>query len=268
MAIKVKKKKNKSDEEPELAGVEGEETPLDEGPSPLDDLDQFMHTGQESVSWAAANPLMVVGALALVLTAVGGAIWFNAQTDKQAIETSDALTKAIDVLEIPLAPPVDIPDLKKDDEGPTFKTATEKYTSLETQAKAVVDAHGSAPIAGPAKLMLARAKVGTGKPAEAIPLYKEWLAANPKGAERPVVLQALANAQAGAKKYDEAITSLEELKKADDETFGESAAYQIARLQEKAGKKDKAKTSYETFIKTYPESEKLEYVKMYRDLLM
>jgi hypothetical protein len=198
---------------------------------------------------------------------VGAGIWFNSQQDQGKVNVSDDLTKAISVLEIPLAPPIELPEASKKDDGPTFKTAAEKYTALETSAKAVVDAHGSAPITGPAKLMLARAKVGTGKAAEALPLYEAWLAAHPSGPERPVVLQAMANAQSAAKKHEAAIGTLEELKKLDEKTFGESASYQIARIHEHAGQKDKARTSYEAFIKAYPESEKLEYVKMYRDLL-
>jgi len=130
-----------------------------------------------------------------------------------------------------------------------------------------VSAHPNDNVAGPARLIKARGLVGLGKYEEAGTLYKEWLDAHPDAIERPIVLQAMASAQAAAGKSDAAVTALESLVLLDKKTYGETASYQIGQIYDSAGNKEKAKQQYDAFIKDYPESGKLELVKLRREAL-
>ncbi len=258
MAIKIKRKVNKpaEEEDVELTG-----DPL------LDEPDVFFQTADKSVGWAADNQSLIIGAVGFVIVALLVSFFLIQNSRNNAIERSDSLTAALDVMSGTVGddaapnPNANNANIKR------FSTSKAKYTELGAKADAVLSNHGGEDVAQLAGVMKARAAFGLGNYDEAITLYEGWLSANANSDEKPVVLQALAAAQAAGKKNDAAIATLEKLKALDADTYGEMASYQIGQIYEAAGQKDKAKAAYEELIKSYPDSKQLEYVKMRIDLM-
>lgn len=260
MAIKIKKKVTKPDS---VEPPEQEETPID----PLEEPDQFIKTADSSISWAANNQqLILIGVASIVLAIVAG-FAISHQMNQSRLERSDALSKAIEAMTAPVVTVKEGDPAPTDDKGLTFSSEENKYKAMDERVSAVLDQYGSEEVAGPARLIKAQAAFGQGKYDEAISIYNAWLEAHPKARERSFILQALATAQAASGKSDAAITSLNSLKEIDAEAYGELVSFQVARIHEAAGNKEKAKAEYEAFVKNYPESDKLESAKLRLDML-
>jgi tetratricopeptide (TPR) repeat protein len=250
VAIKIKKKK--TDEVEEI--------------DPILEADQFLQTSDKSISWAAQNRQKVVVAVVVVASIVIAAVFLSKYTEKIELERTAALSDAVDSLETPITAD-GTAELGDAPVGPRFPTSEAKYKEVESKADAVLTAYPDKDVANPARLMKARASLGLGKYDEAVTLYQQWLDDNPNASERPIVLQAIATAQAAAGKPEEAVKSLESLVQTDKKLYGEMAAYQIGAIYESAGNKEKAKQHYDVFIKDYPDSGKLELVKLRREAL-
>jgi tetratricopeptide (TPR) repeat protein len=250
VAIKIKKKKTAAVEE------------ID----PILEQDQFLQTSDKSISWAAQNRQKVVIVVVAIAAIALVGVFLSKYSDKSEAERITALSEAVSVLETPIVS--DTPAAPGEEPvGARFPNAEAKYKEVEQKADAVLTAYPSDNVAAPARLMKARALLGLGKYEEASNLYQEWLDAHPNAIERPIVLQAVATAQAAAGKPDAAVTSLESLVLLDKKTYGEMASYQIGQIYDSAGNKEKAKQQYDAFIKDYPESGKLELVKLRREAL-
>jgi hypothetical protein len=148
-----------------------------------------------------------------------------------------------------------------------FDTSAAKYAELLSKADLVLTEYPAEPVGEFAKLVKARALHGQGSYAEAAALYKEWSDANPGTPVQAFVLQSLATSQAAAGDTAAAIVSLEALKALNEEAWGESAGYQIARVHDAAGEKDKARTAYELLLEKYPDSSRAALAKMHLDFL-
>lgn len=256
MAIKIKKKGEQAPEELELTG-----DPL------LDEPDQFFQAADASVSWASQNQQMLIMGIGGVVVAVLVVVFLVTNLQKGKMETSAALTSAVEALNAPVGEaPTPAPGSKAKD-GLRYSTAKQKYTEVDTRAQAVIDQHGGTPAAQMATLIKARAAHGLGNHDEAIKHYQAWLAANGTSPEKPLALLALANSQAAAGQVDAAIESLKQLKAFDEDSYGEMASLQIAQTYEAAGQKDKAKGAYEEMLKAYPDSNQIETVKLRLDLM-
>lgn len=259
MAIKIKKKGRLTDE----------------GVDPLEQPDQFIQTADKSVTWAARNRQTVIAgsvAAAVAVAIIAGGIFYVANKNASM---SDSLTDAVKVMRAPVGDArnpdaIASPIAAKEGEEPKglrFDSADKKYVELGTKADAVIGAYAGEPAAEFAKLIKARALHGQGKHAEAATLYKEWVDAHPSAPERAFVLQSLATSQAAAGQADAAVASLETLKALNEEAWGETAGYQIGRIYQEAGQKDKARAAYQGLLEKYPDSSRAELVKMHLDFL-
>lgn len=253
----------KASDQPVLLNADGSPAPMGE------DLDQFLASGKQSVDWATRHQATILVAVVGILLLAAGVVYFRQHQAEQRVEVSDKLTVALESLEARVGEePAPLPDTIKRRKPPLmYKTAQEKYAALSTQADEVLKTYGDQPAAGSARLMKARAAFGLGKFDEAAGLYQEWLKANPSAPERPFVLQALATTQAAGGKTDEAVTTLQELKKLNPETYGELVSWQSGVFYEAAGQKDKAKAAYEELVKTFPEGAHASQAQMRLDLM-
>ncbi len=290
MAIKVKLKKKDEGgdaedvtgaESPELLDAEdaGDAAPSPAGPAPagsqaLDDLlerDLFLETADKSVGWAAQNQTALIAIFAILAAVIVGVVIWQNQSESTTAEHSASLTAAVDILQAPIEgqePPNPLAP-EKDKKAPklTFKTAQEKYTALGAKADEAQAAVKGTPAEGTATLLKARAALGTGKVDEAIGLYQGWLSSHATAPERAFVLQALGEAQVQAGKPAEAAATFEQLKGLDEKAWGEYAAFQTAVAYDVAADKDKARASYEAFVKGYPESDRVAQARLRLDLL-
>ena len=259
MAIKIKKKGRRDDEV-----------------DPLDQPDQFIQTADKSVGWAAENRQTVIAGGVAVLVALlvlaGGVLYVNSK----AASMSDSLTDAVKVMRAPIgdapnpdaiAAPIAPKDGEDEKAGLRFDSSQKKYDEMAVKAEAVLSSYPTEPAGEFAKLIKARALHGQGKYAKAATLYKAWADAHAGAPEQAFVLQSLATAQAAAGQTDAAIASLEALKALGEDAWGETAGYQIGRIYQEAGQKDKARAAYEGVLTKYPDSSRAELVKMHLDFL-
>ena len=242
---------------------------------PVDAPDQFVQTAGASVGWAAQNrSKFMLGVLAAI--AIGGIVaGYFYYVDSQETAMSNALTSAVQVMRAPIgdarnpdaiaSPPSSKPS--EDTNEIRFDSSSVKYAELATKADQVLTEFPDEPVGEFAKLIKARALHGQGKYAEAAALYKQWSDAHAGAQEQVFVLQSLATSQAAAGESDAAVGSLEALKAVNEEAWGEMAGYQIARIHEAAGQKDKARKEYESLLEKYPDSSRAELVKMHLDFL-
>jgi predicted negative regulator of RcsB-dependent stress response len=259
MAIKIKKKGRRDDE----------------SVNPLDEPDQFIQTADKSATWAVRNRQTVIAGLVAAGVAVailaGGVFYIQ----NKAATMSDTLTDAVKVMRAPIGDArspdaIASPVAPKDGEEKTglrFDSVDAKYTELGAKADAVTAAYAGQPAADFANLIKARALHGQGKYAEAATLYKAWADAHAGAPEQAFVLQSLATSQAAAGQTDAAIASLESLKSLGEEAWGETAGYQMGRIYQEAGQKDKARAAYTGLLEKYPDSSRAELVKMHLDFL-
>ncbi len=259
MAIKIKKKGRRDDESVD----------------PLDEPDQFIQTADKSASWAVQNRQKVIAGLVAAGVAVAALAAGAFYVQNKASSMSDSLTAAVKVMRAPIGDArspdaVAAPVAPKDGEKPAglrFDDSATKYTELGAKADAVTAAYGTEPAGKFAKLIKARALHGQGKYAEAASAYKEWSDAHAGAPEQAFVLQSLATSQAAAGETDAAIASLESLKALGEEAWGETSGYQIGRIYQEAGQKDKARAAYKGLLEKYPDSSRAELVKMHLDFL-
>jgi tetratricopeptide (TPR) repeat protein len=288
MAIKIRKQGVKSDE-PEVlpptmpAGLapESEEEAealkaLEEASAelgvtaPVEELDQFLVTGTQSVSWAAHNQnLVLVGIGAILVVALIG-VFIMEQRKEGRIDDARGITEAIAIMEAPVGEEKAL-DLsgnsKPKKEDLKYDTQQAKFTALAQKIDGWSAERPDAAGAPMGKLIKARAAFGLGKFDEAAALYQGWLSENPASPSRPFVMQAYASTLAAQGKTDDAIKALDDLKALDKDAYGEWAAWQTGVFHESAGNKDKARAAYEALIKDYPESGRLELARMRLDLM-
>lgn len=263
MAIKIKKQGEKP-QEPELLDAEGVE--------PVDELDQFLVTGTQSVHWATEHQNLVLAGIGAVLVIAVAIVFFMEQAKESQIEDARDLVAAVEVLEAPVGDekPVDLSppgSTKPKKEGLKYDDYQSKYTALDQKVDGWMSQKPGAQGQVLAQLMKARAAFGLGNYAESSRIYTEWLGAHPDHSARGFVLQALSTSLAAEGKVDEAIKHLDQLKGIDADAYGEWAAWQAGVFYEAAGNKDKAKGAYEALIKDYPDSTRVEQARMRLDLM-
>ncbi len=255
MAIKIKKKDNSKTPEVEVEVLESEEEEQ-EVDIYAGNVDPFERKAMSTASWVEKNPAIVFGGVALVLAAIIGFYFFQEGKKKEAIATSSELNSVFEDFVAPIKGSPELEALEKVPSGPkpkkTFDDMTKKWTAIyDASSKGLT----SPATAQSARLAKASAATKLGKYDEAVTLYNAFLGATHDKSSKGPVLQGLASAQIGAKKYDEAIATLAKLKGL-DEGFAASATYQHARILEWQNKKEDAKKLYHEVLEKNPQFNK------------
>ncbi len=255
MAIKIKKKDNSKTPEVEVEVLESEDEAV-EVDVYAGNVDPFERRAMSTASWVEKNPVVVFGGFALILAAFIGYYFFQEGEKTKAIATSSEMNSVFDSFVAPIKGSAELEALEKVPDGPkpkkTFDDMTKKWTAIYETASKGLEAPATAQSA---RITKAAAATKLGKYDEAITLYNGFLAEKHDVSSEGPVLQGLASAQIGAKKFDEAISTLGKLEKL-DEGFAGAAKYQRARILEWQGKKDDAKKLYQDILDNNPKFSK------------
>lgn len=254
MAIKIKKKDGAPvEEEPELLEEDGR--PVGAPPIAVRaDGDPFVKASWQTASWVEENRMLVVGSVVVVFIAIIGGYLGLSFLEEQKVDASSSLDPAFASYNALIDGSPELEALKS---APDIPAPTKTHESPQARWQAVYDdatkalaSHPSGDISLAAKLTKAAAAAELGKFDEATTLYEEYRAASADGAMKLVALQGLATTYAAAEKWDDALKALDELGAV--EGYARSAKYQKARILERSGKGDDAKSLYHAILDEDP----------------
>lgn len=258
MAIKIKKKDGRDDDE---AAIDDVESAIEAGAAGVattklsEDADPFLRASWETASWIEEHRLAVVGLVVLVFLAVLGGYIGLGFLENQKVEASKALTPAFDSYNTLIEGSEALeqiaanPDLEAPDK--TYKSDNERWQAVYDQASAALVQHPNADIALGAKLTKAASASKLEKYDEAIKLYNEYIESTTEPAMKTLALHGLATTYAAAAKWDEALKALDDLA-ASEPAFEPATRYQKARILERAARVEDAKKLYHEILDTEP----------------
>lgn len=255
MAIKIKKKDGNKDSEPEAELVvemnaEGAAAALSE------EADPFLRASWGTASWVEKNRMLVIGGVVLVFVGVLGGYMGLGFLENQKVQASTSLSPALDSYNTLLEGSKELEALKSNPEleppKKTYKTDAERWQAVYEGADVALKQHPTTDMALAAKLTKASAALNLKKYDEAIALYTDYITSTPDPSMKTAALQGLATSYAAAKKWDDAIKTLDDLA-AVDKAYVSGVGYQKARVLEQAGKPEDAKKLYHEILDADPE---------------
>jgi len=206
--------------------------------------DAFQRVGGEARDWLAARQTLVILAVGVVL--VGGLIvaLFSYFSHRSEAKAAKELGATLEILERPVVPTPAGTEPKPVAEGEKapFKTPQEQDQAL---VKALTDfrtAHKGTPSATTAALPLGKAEYRLGNADGALAAFAEYLKDAPQNDPmRAAALEGQGYAYETQQKYDQALTSFDEMSKVDAGGYLEGMGqYHRARILILQGKKDDA----------------------------
>lgn len=251
MAIKIKKKdgKDEAEAEAEVEAAAAGAVELSE------EADPFLRASWETASWIEDNRMLVLGGIATVLIAILAGYGGLSYLEQGKVEASAALTPAFQDYNTLIEGSKEYDSLKANPDiklpEKTFKSDDERWQAIYDDASGALAKHPSSEVALAATLTKASAAAKLGKHDEAIELYKEYIATSPDSSMKTAAQHGLATAYASAEKWDDALAALDELAKTSEE-YEASLRYQRARILQRAGKSDEAKTLYHEILDKDP----------------
>lgn len=189
--------------------------------------------------WIVERQKAVVGALAVILLAVGVYSVMTSQADSARRETGAKLAAAAANLTKPV--------IEKSTDEKSFPSKDAKQKAIEESLGAVAKDRPGSNAAEVASMALARTAIDAGKFDDAISAYETYLKSHPDGAMALFAHEGLGYAYEGKGELDKAQASFERM------TAGAPgrAALHKARILEKQGKKDEARKAYEAVVAGY-----------------
>lgn len=201
-------------------------------------------TGATSAyDWIVEHKNALLGAIAVLVLAVGGASLLRANSREKEEALGAKLSTALQLENRPVLETAPEGSTEK-----TFKSKDEKQKAVTEAFEAVRKEAPGSDAAQVAGLHLAKAEMEAGKPADAAAKYEEYLAAVKSGGLRLFALENLGYALEA--KGDDA-KAAEAFARLGDEGAPGRALFHKARLAEKAGKKDEARKLYEQVTTDY-----------------
>lgn len=256
MAIKIKKKDGSTtvDEEPELLDEDGAPVGSARPVSVGAGGDPFVQASWQTASWIEENRGIVFGGIVVVFLAVLGGYLGLSFLEDQKVEASTSMIPAFDSYNTLIEGSPELEALKSTPgltaPDKTFESNTARWQAVYDDANKALTAHPTGDIAYAAKLTKAAAALELGKFDEAAALYEEYRKAAPDEAMKPIALQGLATVYASSEKWDQAIAALDEL--AGEAGYERGAKYQKARILERSGKAEDAKTLFHAILDEDP----------------
>jgi tetratricopeptide (TPR) repeat protein len=251
MAIKIKKKIDAPQEEEELTPEVPADIEVD-----FDTYDALHVKSYEAAAWVERNRNLVLGGIVAVVVGTLGVIFAVNYAESQKVQASAVLSEGLAAYEVLVEGSPDLAALRNDDRltppSRTFQTEEEKWQAVHKHAEATLAEHDSGELGRSARLTKAAAAVQLGNFDEAIALYEQAV----QGARGEVLDFAtigLANALAAKGEHDRAMSTLDKLA-ANNAEKAPFAKYEKARLLQRAGKTDEAKSLYHEILETYPKT--------------
>ncbi|HYH94414.1 tetratricopeptide repeat protein [Hyalangium sp.] len=208
--------------------------------------DAFQRVGADAREWLVGRQTLVILAVGVVLA--GGLVvaLFSYFSHRSEAKAAKELGAALEILERPVVPtPAEgAPPPPPAGENPPFKSAQEQDQAL---VKALTDfrtTHKGTPSAMTAALPLGKAEYRLGNAEGALAAFAEYLKVAPANDPmRAAALEGQGYAYEAQQKYDQALTSFDEMSKVDAGGYLEGMGqYHRARILILQGKKDDAAT--------------------------
>ncbi|MFU8805061.1 MAG: tetratricopeptide repeat protein [Bradymonadaceae bacterium] len=244
MAIKIKKKGEET---------EGGETPALPPTVDASTYDSLHAKSYQFVDWLENNRGLAIGAVVALVVAVMGIHFAMQYVESQEIEASTRLSEGLAAYEVLVEGSPDLKALREDDRiappEKTFATEEEKWQAVYDGAAATLKDFDSGEIARSARLTKAAAAYQLGNFDEAIALYEEVLQ-GARGEVRDFAQIGLANALSSKGEHEKAIATFDKLAENPDQAA--FAKYEKARILQRTGKAEDAKTLFHEILETYP----------------
>ena len=225
----------------------------------LSQPDEFISFSQNMFAKAEQNRkpilLAVAGCLAALVLVAGG----REVVARKSATRANAFAEAADILAAPVKPPSQ--EEPKDDSKPALSTPTKKEkTSFETPTAraeaalvALAKVDGGA-VSDLAKLGKATALLDSGKFADAVTAYQEFLDSGVGESYLFFGHDGLATAFAESGNIDGAIAELDKIAKLESGSYADHAAFRTARLLESKGDTAGAVKKYNGLLEAHPDS--------------
>jgi TolA-binding protein len=191
-----------------------------------------------------------VGAVILAIVVVGGAlIGYFVWQSRLENRAGRMLAEAIAVEETRVGPPTS-PDSTS--ATASFATEREKHEAALAKFKAVADEYSSTDAGVFARYQQASLQMSLGKASEAAATYQQVIDKS-RGVYSQMAKLGLAEAQANAGQYDQAIASYKSLAEQKDQSVPiDGILVQLGRTYLAAGKQSDAQQTFERVVKEFP----------------
>jgi TolA-binding protein len=194
----------------------------------------------------------VMAAVAVLVVVAVGAIGYFAWNQRVEGRAHAMLAEAITVEEARIGPPAAPGTVAP---GPSFPTERERAQAAVAKFKAAADAYPDSDAGIFARYKQAATTMLLGTPAEAVTAYQDVIKRNGDGLYGQMARLGLAEAQARAGQYDQAISSFMELSQRKDGPLPVDAILmQLGRTYIDAGKTTEAQQTFNRIVSEYPDS--------------
>jgi TolA-binding protein len=188
-------------------------------------------------------------AVVVILAATLGYFAWRERTETRA---HDMLAEAIAVQDARIGAPA-APGTPN--AGLSFPTELARAEAALTKFKAVADAFPSSDAGLFARSQQASLEMALGRPAAAVPLYQDVISRGGSGIYGQMARLGLAEAQARAGQFDQAIREFSDLSQRKDGPFPvDGILMQLGRTYLMAGKRTEAQQTFNRIVQEYPDS--------------
>jgi TolA-binding protein len=213
------------------------------------EIQAFARQARDAYESRRRETTMIVGIVAVVgVIAVGYISWRERVQNK----AHSLLAEAVVVLEAPVSPP---PAPGQPQQGLRFATERERAQAALTKLKAAADAYPSTDAGLYARYQQAVTYMTLGNPTQAAACYQQVLDRDSSGIYAQTARLGLAEAQARAGQYDQAIKAFQELSQRKDGPLPvDGILMQLGRTYLDAGKRAEAQQTFNRLVEEFPES--------------
>ncbi|OIP31064.1 MAG: hypothetical protein AUK47_23320 [Deltaproteobacteria bacterium CG2_30_63_29] len=251
MAIKIKKKVEKAEEELEVVSED------------LAEPDKFVTTSLNVSSWVKRNQKQLALGVGAVLVLTIGISIYMSHLKTQKVEASSALTSALDASMTPTRSEVEerriLLQIQYPDIDPNLANYRNMFKDDEARNQAVLaaslgalDKFGDSEITGEAHLLAAAAAQRLGD-IELAETHADQALEKLDESVDIFALQTKAVALMDNGSYDEAVSAYRQILNSSPRFYGPFALMQIAGIHEKAGQLDAAAAAYAELVAKFPE---------------
>src|SRR6267378_4427344 len=214
------------------------------------ELEKFARRAREAVQTRRRETMAAVVAL-LVIGVVSIGYW--AYRERVRTRAHALLASALAVQEARVGPPT-APGAGAAS-TPSFATERERSLAALTKFKAAADAYPSTDAGIFARYMEAATSMALGNAADAARAYQQVIDRGGNGIYGQMARLGLAEAQARAGQYDQAINTFKELAQRKDGPLPiDGILMQLGRTYRDAGKRDDAQQTFNRLVEEYPQS--------------
>jgi tetratricopeptide (TPR) repeat protein len=214
------------------------------------ELQAFARQARETLEERRREAAAIVAILAVIgVVALGYYAWHERRQSKAHALLADALA----VRDARVGPPPAAGTPNRG--GPTFATERERSQAALTKFKVAADAYPSTDAGLYARYQQAATEMALGNPKDAAPIYQQVIDRAGSAIYGQMARLGLAEAQARAGQYDQAINTFKELSLRKDGPLPvDGILMQLGRTYLEAGKRSDAQQTFNRLVEEFPQS--------------